>query len=402
MQNKNFIKDIALVLIGFVVAIALISFVPVPLPGGSVVLSGRQYDDLAAFKKLMDIKSILTKGYLTDVEPSTLYEGAFKGMAASLNDPYTVYMTQKEYSDFMTETSGNYAGVGLVVSADDKGNIVVVSPIKGSPAETAGIKAMDIIIAVDDKPVSGKDLDAAVAMMKGEPGTTVKVTVTRADSDQPLSFNIKRDIIKLETVSYEKLNNDIGYIRMTMFDEHTDEDFKNAVNELKSQNVEGLILDLRDNPGGLLDVCVDIADEILPKATIVYTEDRNGKRDYNYSDDKALGLPMVVLVNGGSASASEILAGAIRDNEVGTLVGTKTFGKGLVQTMYRFDDGSGLKYTIAKYYTPKGTDIQGKGITPDVVVELPKEVAQEVNIPRDKDNQLKKAIEVLEQKIGSR
>ncbi|MDI6600547.1 MAG: S41 family peptidase [Thermoanaerobacteraceae bacterium] len=402
MRNKNFIKDIALVLVGFAVAVALISFVPVPLPGGSIVLSGKQYDDFMEFRKLMEIKSILTQRYLTDVDPKTLYDGAFKGMAASLNDPYTVYMTQKEYNDFMTETTGNYAGIGLVVSADDEGNIRVVSPIKGSPAETVGIKANDIIIAVDDKPVSGKDLDAAVAMMKGQAGTMVKVTITREGVDQPLNFNIKRDVIKLETVSYEKLSNDIGYIRLTMFDEHTDEDFKNAVKDLKAQDVKGIIIDLRDNPGGLLDVCVNIADEILPKGTIVYTEDRNGKREYSYSDGRALGLPLVVLVNGGSASASEILSGAIRDNGAGTLVGTKTFGKGLVQTMYKFEDGSGLKYTIAKYYTPKGTDIQGKGILPDIVVELPEDVAQMVTVPKDKDTQLKKAIEVLEQKINSR
>lgn len=402
MRYKNFIKDFALVLVGFVVAFALISFIPVPLPGGSVVLSGKQYDDFKEFMKLLQIKSILTQRYLTEVDPDTLYDGAFKGMAASLNDPYTVYMTEKEYQDFMTETTGNYAGIGLVVSADENGNIRVVSPIKGSPAEAAGVKASDIIIAVDDKPVSGKDLDAAVAMMKGPAGTMVKVTVTREGVDQPISFNIKRDIIKLKTVSYEKLEDDIGYIRLTMFDEHTDEDFSNAVKKLKSQNVKGIIIDLRDNPGGLLDVCVNIADEILPKGTIVYTEDRNGKREYSYSDDRSLGLPLVVLVNGGSASASEILSGAIKDNGAGTLVGTKTFGKGLVQTMYKFDDGSGLKYTIAKYYTPKGTDIQGKGIAPDIVVELPKEVAQMTDIPRDKDTQLQKAIEVLKQKMGSR
>ncbi len=400
MRNKNFIKDIALVLVGFVAAVALISFVPLPLPGGSVVLSGRDYDNLQAFKKLNDIKTILSKGYVSDVDTNKLYDGAFKGMAASLNDPYTVYMTEKEYSDFMTETTGNYAGVGLVVSADDKGNIVVVSPIKGSPAETAGIRALDIITEVDNKKVSGKDLDAAVAMMKGKAGTTVKVTITREGAKQPLDFNIKRAIIKLETVSYEKLNDDIGYIRLTMFDEHSDEDFKNAVNKLKSQNIKGLIIDLRDNPGGLLNVCVNIADEILPKGTVVYTEYRDGKKDYSYSDAKSLGLPLVVLVNGGSASASEILSGAIRDNGAGTLIGTKTFGKGLVQTTYKFDDGSGLKYTIAKYYTPKGTDIQGKGITPDVVVQLPEELQQESNIPKDKDTQLIKAVEVLKQKIS--
>ncbi len=399
MWNKNIIKNIALVLVGFVAAVALMNFVPLSLPIGSSVGNN---DDLQAYKKLTIIKSILTKGYVSDVDPKTLDDGAFKGMTSSLNDPYTVYMTKKEYGDFMTETTGNYAGVGLVVSADDKGNIVVVSPIKGSPAETAGIKAMDIIKAVDNKPVSGKNLDAAVALMKGQAGSAVKITVTRKGTEKPVVFDVKRDIIKLETVGYEKLNNDIGYIRLTMFDEHTDEDFKEAVDKLKSKNMKGLIIDLRDNPGGLLDVCVNIADEVLPKGTIVYTEYRNGKKDYNYSDAKSLGLPLVVLVNGGSASASEILSGAIRDNKAGTLIGTKTFGKGLVQTTHKFNDGSGMKYTIAKYYTPNGTDIQGKGITPDIVVNLPKDLEQKPNITRDQDNQLNKAIEVLEQKISSR
>jgi len=368
----------------------------VVLPNGKVIVSREEYRLIKEYNKLFDVEKILKNRYVDKVDFSALLEGAIKGMANSLEDPYTVYMNKKEFSEFMTQTTGTYGGIGIVVAVDKDDHIVVVSPIKNTPGEKAGIKSGDIIIEVNNKKVSGKNLDEAVALMRGPEGTKVTLTIMR--EGKTFTKTIKREIIKLETVYDEMLPNKIGYIKITMFDQNTAKDFKAALDRLKSEGMRGLILDLRDNPGGLLEETIDISNLILPKGVVVTTKGRVDNKEY-YSKGPGLGLPLAVLVNKGSASASEILAGAIKDRKVGVLVGTTTFGKGLVQTIVDFGDGTGLKYTIARYYTPNGTNIQGKGIEPNYVVELPENYTLQDTPDLKGDIQLIKAFEIVKSEI---
>ncbi|SHF65471.1 C-terminal processing peptidase-3. Serine peptidase. MEROPS family S41A [Caldanaerobius fijiensis DSM 17918] len=401
-KRKKLPGAILLVLITAVVTFFITDFFSIVLPGGSVIISRRDFEQYREVAKLLAIKDILMQNYVDKVKPEVLMDGAYKGMASALNDPYTVYMTPAEFKEFMEQTAGSYAGIGIVVSADKEGNLVVVSPIdKDTPGAKAGLKTNDKILEVNGHKVSGKDMDKAVSLMKGPAGTYVTITVLKAGQTKPVTIKIKRETITLKTVRGEMLQDKIGYLRMSMFDEHTYDQFKSELDKLNAQGMKALILDLRDNPGGLLEISVKIADTLLPKGVIVYTEDRYGNKEYKYSDAKYLGKPLAVLVNEGSASASEILTGAIKDHKAGTIIGTKTFGKGIVQTMQEFSDGSALKYTVSRYYTPNGVNIQGKGIMPDITVELPKGF-NSITVPRDKDTQLKKAIDVLESQINKK
>ncbi|ADD03018.1 S41 family peptidase [Thermoanaerobacter sp. CM-CNRG TB177] len=397
MTKKRFyILLAALLIVTNVITFVLANAVSVVLPNGKVIVSREEYRLIREYNKLFDVEKILKNRYVDKVDFSALLEGAIKGMANSLEDPYTVYMNKKEFSEFMTQTTGTYGGIGIVVAVDKDGHIVVVSPIKNTPGEKAGIKSGDIIIEVNNKKVSGKNLDEAVALMRGPEGTKVTLTIMR--EGKTFTKTITREIIKLETVYDEMLPNKIGYIKITMFDQNTAKDFKAALDRLKSQGMRGLILDLRDNPGGLLEETIDISNLILPKGVVVTTKGRVDSKEY-YSKGPGLGLPLAVLVNKGSASASEILAGAIKDRKVGVLVGTTTFGKGLVQTIVDFGDGTGLKYTIARYYTPNGTNIQGKGIEPNYVVELPENYTLQDTPDLKGDIQLIKAFEIVKSEI---
>ncbi|AEM79326.1 carboxyl-terminal processing protease [Thermoanaerobacter thermohydrosulfuricus] len=397
MAKKRFYILLAVLLIVTnVITFMLANAVSVALPNGKVLVSREEYQLIEEYNKLFDIEKILENRYVDKVNSSVLLEGAMKGMANSLGDPYTVYMNKKEFSDFMTQTTGTYGGIGIVVAVDKEDHIVVVSPIKNTPGERAGIKSGDIIVEVNNTKVSGKNLDEAVAMMRGPQGTQVTLTIMR--EGKTFTKTITREIIKLETVYEEMLPDKIGYIKITMFDQSTSDDFKASLNRLKSQGMKGLIIDLRDNPGGLLEETIDISNLILPKGVVVTTKGRVDNKEY-YSKGPGLGLPIAVLVNKGSASASEILAGAIKDRKVGILVGTTTFGKGLVQTVVDFGDGTGLKYTIARYYTPNGTNIQGKGIEPNYVVELPANYTLQDTPDLKRDTQLIKAFEIVKSEI---
>ncbi|MFV9568220.1 S41 family peptidase [Thermoanaerobacter mathranii] len=397
MTKKRFyILLAALLIVTNVITFVLANAVSVVLPNGKVIVSREEYRLIKEYNKLFDVEKILKNRYVDKVDFSALLEGAIKGMANSLEDPYTVYMNKKEFSEFMTQTTGTYGGIGIVVAVDKDDHIVVVSPIKNTPGEKAGIKSGDIIIEVNNKKVSGKNLDEAVALMRGPEGTKVTLTIMR--EGKTFTKTITREIIKLETVYDEMLPYKIGYIKITMFDQNTAKDFKAALDRLKSQGMRGLILDLRDNPGGLLEETIDISNLILPKGVVVTTKGRVDSKEY-YSKGPGLGLPLAVLVNKGSASASEILAGAIKDRKVGVLVGTTTFGKGLVQTIVDFGDGTGLKYTIARYYTPNGTNIQGKGIEPNYVVELPENYTLQDTPDLKGDIQLIKAFEIVKSEI---
>jgi len=371
------------------------SFITSPLGFGYTIYKGENKQ----YEKLFALKDYLQKNYYRELDEEKLIEGAIKGMFDSIDDPYTQYMSNKEFGDLMTTTQGTYGGIGVIVTPGDDGYVTVVSPIENTPGEKAGLIPGDRIISVNGEAIFGDKLDYAVGLMKGEPGTEVKLAILRDGKSETFDVNIKREEIRLKTVRSEVIENDIGYIRITMFDEKTAADFKTHLGELKSKNIKGLILDLRNNPGGLLDQCVEIANEILGEQVIVYTEDRNGTRNVEKSDKKQLEMPLTVLVNKGSASASEILSGAIKDGKKGTIIGTTTFGKGLVQQVKPLPDGTGFKFTISEYFTPNGTNIHGTGVVPDIVVELPGEDGNQAVQEGQQDAQLKKAIEVLRSEI---
>lgn len=399
MNKKiDFKKAIAVIIITNIITASVIAFVPIPIVGGKRIVSSYEYSFINQFKKMQYIKGLVETNYVDNkkIDESKMVDSSIAGMVDSIGDPYTVYLNKKDFQDLTTTTQGSYAGLGIYLGERDN-KIVVIAPIEDTPAEKAGIKSGDNIIKVENTSVTSKDMDKAVSMMRGNEGTKVNITVYREGSGN-LNFSLTRAVIKLKTVKSEMLKDNIGYIRITTFDENTDTAFNSALDTLKKAGMKGLVIDLRDNPGGLLDTSTKIADKILGKGTIVYTIDNEGKREEWTSDSNKLNVPLVLLVNGGSASASEILSGAVRDFKAGTLIGTKTFGKGLVQNVIDLKDGTGLKVTIARYYTPSGECIQGIGIKPDIVIELPKEAATR-QITQREDTQLQKGIEVIKSKI---
>lgn len=351
--------------------------------------------------KFNQVRNLLEKNYYSDVNENTLVEGAIAGMADSLRDPYTVYFTKEQMQMFKEDVGGSYVGIGVSINLDKDGLVTVVEPFANSPAQKAGVQKGDKILKVDDKDVTGmRDENLVVKLIRGPEGSKVKISFFRPSEGRSLDIEMPREKIKIENIKSEMLPGNIGYIRIIKFDAEIADYFNSSLNSLQAKGMKGLIIDVRDNPGGYYDQVAAIADRLLPKGTIVYTEDKYKRRSYKYSDDKELGLPMAVLTNGNSASASEILAGAIKDYKKGTLVGTKTFGKGVVQVDYPLDDGSGLKVTIARYFTPSGVCIQGIGIQPDIEVQAEDKYANTPvsQIPKEDDNQLKKAIDIIKNK----
>lgn len=325
-------------------------------------------------------------------------EYIYKGILESLDDPYSVYYTADEYADLMNTSTGSYEGIGVSIQQDVKTKtLTVIRVFQGSGAEEAGMLPKDIIRAVDGRKLDGEEVSEVVTWIKGEPGTTVDVTVYRPSTDEELTLTIERKTIDNSTVSYKMRENQIGYIEVTDFYEKTAEQFEKAIDDLQGQGMKSLIVDLRNNPGGYVDVVVEMCNYILKEGTIVYTKDRDGNvvSSYEADGDHSLDIPMVVLVNGDSASASEIFSGCMQDHGIATLVGTTTFGKGIVQHVIPLSDGSAVKLTTQKYFTPNGNDIHGVGIEPDITVELPDELKYEPVIPEDQDVQLQKAIEIL-------
>lgn len=371
-----------------------------------VIVPKKEYTELYStydeFSKVLFIESLIKENYLRDVDDNKLIDGQLKGVVQSLGDPYSQYLTQDEYRSFSEQTSGIFGGIGVIVTPGDDNLITVVSPIEGTPGERAGIKPGDKITKVDGVEYFAENMDEAVKVMKGKPNTKVTLTIMKNNKDsgsQIVDLEITREEIRLETVKSNIIDGDIGYIRLTSFDELSHDDFAKDLRKLENSNVEGLIIDLRNNPGGLLNVCVDIADELLGKGDVVYTENKRGQREYLKSSAAHTDLPLVVLVNEGSASASEILAGAIKDHNRGELIGETTFGKGVVQRIKPLSDGSAIKLTISEYFTPNGTNIHGIGIEPDIVVELNEDVEEIGPENLQADNQLQKAMEVLREKI---
>lgn len=364
------------------------------LKGSEVV--GKDTND-----KLEDIQKILDDNFYFEEDDQKKQDGIIKGYMEGLDDPYSVYYTKDEYAEFMEDTEGEYVGVGVQVSqANETKIITVVKVFDSSPAKEAGIEAQDVITKVDGEDVSDQELDAVVDKIRGVEGTDVTITVYRSSDGKDHDYTMKRKKVENPTVEYKMLSDNIGYISVSSFYEVTAKQFIDAVGDLNVQGMEGLIVDLRDNGGGLLDIAVEMLDFMLPEGKIVYTEDKKGNiiDAYNSTDEQKFTKPLVLLVNGYSASASEIFAGAIKDYGIGTLVGTNTYGKGIVQRMFPLDDGSAVKVTIAKYFTPKGNDIHKIGIKPDIEVEFDSAKYKESN--GEEDNQLDAAINEMLKKMG--
>lgn len=352
--------------------------------------------------KLETIEDLIDKNFYFEDDEQAKQDGIIKGYLEGLDDPYSVYYTQEEYASFMEDTGGEYVGVGVQVSQAADTKIITVVKVFDGPAKEAGIEAEDIITEVNGEDISDQDIDTVVDKIKGEEGTEVTITVYRSSDGEDHEFTMARRKVENPTVEYKMLADNIGYIEVTSFYEVTGEQFVAAVEDLNSQGMEGLIVDLRGNGGGLLDIAVEMLDYMLPAGKIVYTEDKDGNvtSEYNSTDDQQFTKPLAVLVNGYSASASEIFAGAIKDYGIGTLVGTNTFGKGIVQRVFPLEDGSAVKLTIAKYFTPKGNDIHKVGIKPDVEVEFDAEAYADSK--GEKDNQLQAAVDNILEKLGKK
>lgn len=367
--------------------VAFFFFVLFSVAGTAYYLVVSNYNNIG---NLLKVASYLRRDALQPLTFRQLVDGAIKGMVGALEDPYSTYLEPSTYRELSERMRGAFGGVGIYVGV--KNNLItVISPIKGSPAEKAGIMSGDVIVAIDGKETRGMSLDKAVELMRGPEGTKVKVTVHRQGVAKPLEFVLTRRIIEVPTVEWKMVEGTrIGYLHIAMFNTRTPRETEEALRDLKKQGMEALILDLRDNPGGELEAAVETAGYFVPKGPVVYIDYRRGTDEVMEARGGNINLPLVVLVNEGSASAAEIVAGAIKDRGQGTLVGTRTFGKGVVQSVFQLYDGAGLKLTTARYLTPARTDINKKGVQPHVVVKQPEGEAE--------DLQLKKAVEILQTK----
>jgi peptidase, S41 family len=345
-------------------------------------------------EKTSVLQNIIDRYFLFDEDMTKVEDGIYAGMMNGLGDPYTVYYTKEEYKALNEDTEGKYSGIGAVVSQNPNTKIITIVKIfDNSPANDAGLQVGDIIDKIDGEEVAGTDMDILVkTKIRGEEGTSFKMTVLRGDDRKEVELDLIRRSIEVETVAGKMLDNNIGYIAVSQFDAVTSEQFKSNIESLQSQGMTKLIVDLRGNPGGLLDQVVDMLDYILPDGLVLYTEDKYGKREEYYSDGShELKIPMVVLVNENSASASEVFTATFRDFEWGTVVGKTTFGKGIVQNVLPLGDGTAVKITTQHYYPPSGYDLHKVGIKPDLEVDL----NEGAKIGTDSDNQLSAAIDIL-------
>lgn len=341
--------------------------------------------------KLNAIDSVLESFYFGDVDDETAKDNIYKAYLSSYGDKYTMYYTADEYKALKESTNGKFYGIGAVCQLSGEGGVLLVDVYDNGAGYQAGLRSGDRVVNVDGRDITDMELSSAVALIKGDKGTSVTLEVIRGT--ERLTFSAVRDAVEAKTVSYTLLDNNIGYLSISQFEEVTTKQFKAAVEDLQSQGMKGLVIDIRNNPGGLLDTVVGMLKYMLPDGLIVYTEDKQGNRkEYKGQDNDEFNLPLAVIVNGNSASASEIFAGAIQDYGKGTIIGTQTYGKGIVQTVKPLTDGSAIKFTIAKYFTPKGQDIHGKGVTTDMVVEY--------DTDADVDTQLDAAIKNVEAQIN--
>ena len=358
--------------------------------GNAVVLTAQEYKDYnylaSTYGKLDRIKSTLESKYYIQVDSDKLMESTYSGIVAGLEDRYSQYISAKDYENYMASMLGSYSGVGMSFYNNDDGVLEVVQVYRNSPASEAGMQPGDLILQVDGKAFTGPESNEAASAIRGKEGTSVSVTYSRGGVENTVSM-VRRQI-QVETVEHKMLEDDLGYIRIDSFESATGADFKASLDEITQQGAKALIVDLRNNGGGLVDQAVKVADELMGQGTVVYTQDHDGKRSYYTTESGRTALPYVLLVNEYTASASEILAAGIQDNKEGTIIGTKTFGKGIIQQIYPIvEDGSAIKLTTMQYFSPSGNTIHNVGITPDHVVELKE--------GDNTDYQLQKAIEVL-------
>src|SRR2546421_5357522 len=389
------------------VVLALLAAVLVSMFAGAVMAKrlpsqGGVYENLKVFTEAL---SYVESNYVDEVEPEKVIQGAIRGMLKTL-DPHSSYMPPDVYREMQVETEGRFGGLGIEISMRDD-ILTVVSPIEGTPAFRAGIQPGDQIIKVDGESTKEMSLVDAVKKLRGAEGSSVTIAIFRQGFTEPKDFTLSRAVIQIKSVRWTKLQNDIGYVKLRSFHKTTEEELEEALQDLGEQHIKTLVLDLRNNPGGLLEQAIAVSNVFLEGGQlIVYTKGRlpnQNMKGFSKSDGFHVTYPVAVLINGGSASASEIVAGALQDLQRATVIGTQSFGKGSVQTIIPLSDGSGLRLTTAKYYTPKGRSIHGKGITPDIVVEIPKETAvrdrvQPVLDPLEelrKDVQVQRAIDVI-------
>ena len=397
-EKKNRTKVYKIIML--IILVAFVTFIITSigmyqyLIGDVSLLSNSNSEDIAS--TLDKYRNIIDKYYLGDVDDEKLKEGAIKGYIEGLGDPYTEYISKDDMETYLEDTLGNFVGIGIYMVKDENTNTIkVLAPIEGSPAEKAGVLPGDTIVSIDGTQYSGDQMSVAANKIKGEEGSTVKLQILR--DNQTLDFEIKRENIKVNPVDGKVLENNIGYIQFSSFDEGTAEDFKAKYEELKNQGINSLIIDLRNNGGGIVDEALQIANYILDKDSVVlYEVDKNNKEDVKKTtDDPIINVPIILLTNENTASASEILAGALKDAGKAKIVGTKTYGKGVIQQVMTLKDGSGLKITTEKYLTPNRSEINKIGIEPDEKVELPDSLKNQLVIDEKEDTQLQKAIEML-------
>ncbi|MDD5804963.1 S41 family peptidase [Blautia sp. HCP3S3_H10_1] len=358
---------------------------------GSSVLS-----DVAVTQKISYLENIIDQNYLDEADENSLKEGLYTGLLYGLGDPYSRYYTEEEYEEETRDTEGSYSGIGVSITQNTEGGILVVECYEGGPADVAGVKKNDVITAVDGTDVTDMTPSQVSKMIREKEDGTSVLTVYHQEQDEPEEITVTISDVELPTVSYEMLEDSIGYLKITEFTMVTPQQFADAYKDLQAKGMEKLIVDLRDNPGGVLSSVCDVLRQILPEGLIVYTEDKYGeKQEMKCDGDTPIDIPFAVLVNENSASASEIFAGAVKDYGIGTIVGTTTYGKGIVQSLQKLSDGSAVKLTTARYYTPKGNNIHKVGITPDVEVKLDASLLNKSEITHEEDNQLQTAIQAV-------
>ena len=392
MNNNEFKKGIA---VGVAVTLVVTGtgfagYQKIMFPKGSAL------SDTKTVQKLNYLESLINEEYLEEKEEDSLREGLYAGLMSGLNDPYSTYYTAEQYKELNTSNEGSYVGIGAVLQKDKDGGAKIVQLYEGGSGEQAGLKKGDVLKAIDGEDITEKETSDIASMIRESDKDSVSLTIQRDEETKEMKVEI-RDV-EIQTVSHEMLDDETGYIRISEFSEVTSNQYKKAFEDLQDKGMKKLVVDLRDNPGGLLTAVCDVLRQILPEGLIVYTEDKNGKKEEEKCDGKSeLAMPLAVLVNGGSASASEIFAGAVKDYGIGTIVGTTTYGKGVVQTIQPLSDGSAVKITIAKYFTPKGNDINKKGIAPDVESELSEDSTDWTELTHEEDTQLQAALKEIRQ-----
>ena len=390
MNKKTIITIVISALVSSVMTVA-----------GICILLNLDGKGLLNLGRLIGAMNFIESHYVQEVDKNTLVDGAISGMVRSLDDPHSIYLEPKLYSRLKAETSGTFGGIGVYMGFKD-GGVNVLSVIPDSPGEKVGLMAGDSILAVDSQPVADIDPSEVALKIRGEVGSDVELLIHR-EGQEDKTYKITRDVIKVDTVFGKMLDDRMGYIRISNFSDNTDKEFKNILTELEQKNMKGFILDLRQNPGGVITSCVGIAREIVPKGPIVSVIQRDGQKEVFNSDLEAAKYPIVVLLDENSASASELLSGALQDTKAALIVGTTSYGKGSVQTVVPMYQEDGLKLTIAKYYTPNGRSIDGTGVKPDVEVKLDKPlvIGREPDANLNEDKQLQKAEEILSNQINA-